>query len=755
MLKKTIITLYVVVVAVMAATTIVEKYQGTDYVQTHYYGSWWFALLWAVLAAAAVAGMVRQKMRRWPVVLLHLSLLLILAGALLTRLLSSQGYLHLRVGETTATYQSADADGGIHKEQLPFRVRLDAFNIDYHDGTDAAADYTSRITVNDGQHKTRGEVSMNNIFSYSGYRFYQSSYDDDGKGTTLALNADPWGIGVTYTGYALLFFSLIYMLIDPKGTFRRLLRQVAGKPVVTVLFLMATMQMNAAPHVLPAEDAELFGRLHLLYNERICPMQTYALDFTKKLCGKRHYKEYTAEQVLTGFIFWPEEWSNETVVKVKGGELRRELKLNAYCSVNDLFRPDAGYILGPYIQQYANGNNDAIYKQAAQVDDKLRLVMELRRGKPFRVFPQTVKGVTTWLSPTGKLPKGTSKKNEDFIRLAFSTLNYDARNGNFEHFRGAVNDMRRFQQNNGGDSLPTPLQIRAERTYNMIPFATILFMVNLTAGFITLFWMLFRLAQKRSRSWEGHLFCTILTLSFGTLSYGMVLRWIVSGTIPMANGYETMLLMAWLVMLIAVFSYVRLYRIYRKGGTDNMLIPHLLLLFGFLLSGFFLLVSHISQMDPKIGRIMPVLNSPLLSIHVSIIMMAYALLSLTFICAMTAIGIHLVRKTARRRTATQLTTTLHILSQLFLYPALTCLGLGIFIGAIWANISWGRYWSWDPKETWALITFMLYAVPVHARSLPLLGKPMPYHVYMAVAFLSILMTYFGVNYFLGGMHSYA
>ena len=178
-------------------------------------------------------------------------------------------------------------------------------------------------------------------------------------------------------------------------------------------------------------------------------------------------------------------------------------------------------------------------------------------------------------------------------------------------------------------------------------------------------------------------------------------------------------------------------------------------------SGFFLLVSHISQMDPQIGHLMPVLSSPLLTIHVSVIMMAYALLSITFLTGIWGLitGHSLTcpkEKDASPRGGSE--GVLHsslLMSQLFLYPALTCMGLGIFIGAIWANVSWGTYWSWDPKETWALITFMVYAVPVHQQSFPWLRSPRHYHLYMVLAFLTILMTYFGVNYFLGGMHSYA
>lgn len=203
----------------------------------------------------------------------------------------------------------------------------------------------------------------------------------------------------------------------------------------------------------------------------------------------------------------------------------------------------------------------------------------------------------------------------------------------------------------------------------------------------------------------------------------------------MTNGYETMLFVAWLVQLLALVCGVRL---------------RLLVALGFLMSGFFLLVSHIGQMDPQIKHTMPVLNSPLLSVHVSIIMMGFAMLSFTFISGLTALLLRLVSRTAQPKMV-----QLQQLSLVFLYPALAALGIGIFIGAIWANVSWGNYWSWDSKETWALITFMIYAVVVHTQSLPVFRKPLVYHIYITLAFLSIAMTYFGVNYFLTGMHSYA
>ena len=752
-MKKIIIALYVLIVVLLGWATFAEHAHGRDYALQHFYGAWWFSLLWALLTAFGIAWIVRQRVRRWPILLLHASFVLILAGALLTHLTSRQGLIHLRLGETTHQYYESPTETGMKVSELPFKLRLDTFNIVYHEGTRAAADYESRLTIIDGDTEAQAAISMNNIYSHRGYRLYQSSYDEDQRGSLLSMNADPWGIPVTYTGYALLFFSLIYMLIDPRGTFRRLLRSPLLQRGVMAFTLWlcvsyataATASQEKPLPTLPREQADAFASLHILYNDRICPVETYALDFTKKLYGKRHYGPYTATQVLLGYIFWGDEWSKEPMLKIKRGDLRSQLDLPKYCSVNFFFNETmGGYILGPYVKQYYNGNQDGFHKQAAQIDDKISLVMDLRSGKPLRLFPSTEQ----WLAPTETLPANISPADSAFITTVFNNLYQDALSGNYAHFGQILKSISDYQQQHGASSLPTTTKDNAEHLYNALPFATILFMFNLTLGFLMLFYSIWMMTsrKKAASKWEKA-GVGLLTVSFLSLTLCIVLRWIVKGTIPMANGYETMLLTAWFVMAITLASLHRLKTM-----------RALLLTFGFLLSGFFLLVSHINQMDPQITHMMPVLNSPLLSLHVSIIMMSYALVSLTFICGLVALVLLIINKLKRHQTSQELNLqleSLSVLSRIFLYPALTTMGLGIFIGAIWANISWGTYWSWDPKETWALITFMVYAVVVHTQSLPLFRRPLAYHVYMVLAFLTILMTYFGVNYFLGGMHSYA
>lgn len=754
MVKKIIFILYILVLVCMAAATIVEKSQGTDYAHAHYYGAWWFILIWAVLAALGAFYIIKRKVKCASTLALHLSFIIILAGALLTHISAKRGMIHLRIGQPTDTYMAQDEEQGMKEEKLPFSLCLQKFEAKMHDGTNAAADYSSKFTVIDGDDKSEGEVSMNNIYSHRSYRLYQSSYDEDGKGSVLAINADPYGIPVTYTGYALLFISLVWMLFDPKGGYRKLLKSPLlkkGALMIALILSMGNIQTlhaesatgNLQNAVLPKETAEKFGELHILYNDRICPVQTFALDFCKKIYGARSYQGLTAEQVLSGWVFYGNTWANEPFIKIKSGEMKTAMNLPDYASLNTFFnREMGGYTIGQYVQEYYNGQQDKFHQQAADIDGKIQIIMELREGISLKVLPYTfiknVKatkehsfikaGTTTWFSPVDKLPQAVEHQHALYIRNVFSLLNGDVKAGNTSRVNEFFVKMKKYQEVSSGNSLPTATQYKAERINNAFPFATILFMANLTLGFIALFYTIYRMTKKKEIKVLNIALPILLGVSFLALTFGLALRWIISGNVPMSNGYESMLTVAWFVMLISILMQLRI---------------RIVMVFGFLISGFFLLVSHINQMDPAIGQMMPVLNSPLLSIHVSIIMMSYALLSLTFICGIMGICLRSHGE------------ELQALSRIFLYPALTTMGFGIFIGAIWANVSWGTYWSWDSKETWALITFMIYAVVVHTQSLPVFRKPLVYHIYITLAFMSIAMTYFGVNYFLTGMHSYA
>ncbi|ERJ79535.1 cytochrome c biogenesis protein CcsA [Prevotella melaninogenica] len=718
--KKILAVIYILLVIVMAMATILGKYTSLEYVSDNIFGAWWFCLLWAAGTAVGIVYFIRRKIRRPIIVTLHLSFVIILLGALLTHLTAHRGMIHLRQGKTTQTYITKEGN----KAELPFGILLNKFNVTYHAGNMAAMDYASHITIIHNRKQEQYQVSMNNIYSGYGTRLYQSSYDEDLKGSYLSVNSDPYGIPMTYTGYSLLFFALIAMLVDSKGKFRRLLR----KETMVLLMLIAGYVSVQAQPSLRRQTADEFGKILIVYNGRICPVETYAIDFTKKLYGKKNYKDFTPCQVLTGFMFWGEEWMKEPILRLKGSELRSKLNMNEYIAPINLFGKQ-GYILGPYLQDAQGQENDNVSKQLLDTDDKMMLLMNLTQAKSLKIFPYMEKNESVdWFSPNDKFPASMSKAQQQYIRSILPLAAQLAKQGKTDMVNELIQKLRKYQYRYGGNTIPSNNAIRAENIYNKYPFTTLLFIFNLTAGLLSI---LFFTKKRRYK-----VFTWLMALSWIFLTFTMALRWMINGTIPLANGYETMLLLSWIIMLVAVLT------------TRKM---QLMTTFGLLMSGFMLLVSHLGEMDPSITPRMPVLNSPLLSIHVSIIMISYALLSLTFICAITYFCTYNSKREGIKSVNRQLTS----LSQIFLYPAITTLGLGIFIGAIWANISWGNYWGWDPKETWALITFMIYAIPIHSDSFSSLRNPKRYHLFMLLSFLSILMTYFGVNYILGGMHSYA
>ena len=477
-IKKLVFSLYTIAVVCMGAATIIEKYQGSEFVSAHIYGTWWFALVWALLAATATVYFLRNRTKSWTGITLHLSFLVILAGAFLTHISAERGIIHLRLGETTDRYTVFTDGTNASSESLPFQIRLNKFSIQYHPGTDAVEDYVSQFSITKDGQTVQGQVSMNRIFTCGDMRLYQASYDSDERGVSLATNSDPFGIPVTYTGYALLFLSLILMLFDPRGAYRALLRsEHLRKGALLTVMAVATFFGSTAsaadhtPHALPEKTAEKFGELFILHNNRICPMQTFAIDFTKKLYGARSYKGLTAEQVLTGWIFWGEEWMNEPIIKVKSGDLKQTLQLPDYVSAGFFFDKDmGGYTLGPYVKEYYEGNKDKFHTQASALDERIQLVMDLRRGTLLKIFPiKSDNGKTAWYAPTADLPSSLDYKERSYIQYVF-TLLYDYAEANRQDsICHTLDKMQALQIKNGAASIPSEKQTTAERTYNSIP----------------------------------------------------------------------------------------------------------------------------------------------------------------------------------------------------------------------------------------------------------------------------------------------
>lgn len=753
LLKRIAFCLLGILLFVLTIATILEKVNGTEFVNNHIYSSVPFIILWGSTALASLLYMIKRKLyRQWTTFLLHLSFILILVGAFVTWIDGEQGTLQLKLGEKTMSF----INKGGEKRTLPFSISLEDFEIIYYKGTRAPMDYVSRITVSaeNNSESLEGEISMNKIFSFMNYRFYQSGYDANGQETVLSVSHDPYGIGITYTGYSILLVSIILFFLNPQSTFRQLMKSYRNnsqdiKKGCSILFLLfiSTFPMGSRamaadhplPKTLPRETAGRFGDLYILYNDRICPLQTFARDFTIKLYGKPTYHGLTSEQVLTGWLFYYDSWKNEPVIRIKSNEARRLLDIKGqYASVKDFAGSTNEYKLEDAMRQIHLGRQITDRKGIEEANEKFNIISMVCTGALMKIFPYwDAKGNTLqWYAQSDRLPNEMGNEQWTFTRKAMNYVHEQIVMKRFDEVNRLLNKIKQYQQKECGEALPSASRFKAEKLYNQFDYSKPIAIFCLCIGlFAFIYYCRCTVTEKNICCSLAFIFNLLLCSIFIYLSMTIVLRGYVSNHLPLSNGFETMQFMAWCTVLLTFF-------LQRKFTLS---VP-----FGFLLCGLTLLVSMFGEQNPRITQLIPVLQSPLLSIHVVAIMTAYSLLAFIMLNGITAVVLHY--STENCETAIDF---LQRISRLILYPAVFLLTIGIFIGAVWANVSWGRYWGWDPKEVWALITMLVYALALHPASLKWFRYPMFFHVFGIVAFLTVLITYFGVNFLLGGMHSYA
>ena len=686
-LRHILSALMAVLIVAMAAGTVVEKYHGSEYALSHVYGAWWFVALWGL----AVAGMLfmifqKQSWKRPVVCLLHISALLILLGALLTMLTGQHGEMTLHPGEANNIFEM-EKNGESSEVTLPFHLMLDRFEVVKYPGSRTPMDFVSHLQILDGGNATEVTISMNNILKHRNYRFYQSDYDEEGN-SVLAVAHDPWGIGVTYAGYLLLLVSLVAMFIVPNGRFRQLLKKTSAKVAVILVLLTAGCCMPAlsanAPRTLPKESADKLGQLYVQYKGRVCPLQTLAKDFTTTLYGSARYHGLTSEQVLSGWMFYFDDWKDEPIS-----------------------------------------------------DKKYNLVLMLYNGELLKLYPHADSlGEVTWYSQNDVLPLDVSDGEYLFIRKQLSLCKEYVVAGDFKSLDEVLEKTKVYQEKYSQGLTQPKAQYRAERIYNRLTTGRWLAFVNILLGLVFFAVSLICIGKGRRLYQPLRWFAIVWMALLGAfLALLFILRWVAGGHVPMAGSFDSMNLLA---LSICILSLI-------LSRRHEMALPA-----GLLMTGFVLLVQMMGGSNPPVAYLMPVLASPLLSLHVTVIMMAYALLFFIMLNGITALFVRFSKSGSPDYTG-----RLRDISMLLLYPAVALLTIGIFIGAVWANVSWGTYWSWDPKEVWALITLLVYLIPLHSAFFTDENRPMRFHLYTIVAFLSVLMTYFGVNFLLGGMHSYA
>jgi ABC-type transport system involved in cytochrome c biogenesis permease subunit len=599
---------------------------------------------------------------------------------------------------TVKLEKNGDAVNTFGDYKLSFGVRMTKSEITFYDATSTPKDYATDIEIIDKGERIAGRVSMNNVYSYKGYRFYQTALGNDYS--VLSVSHDPWGIGITYAGYALLFLSIVAFPFSKKSRFRA---------TTIAAFCLVAMSANAQ-QVLQQPLAKNYGKMLVYWNGRVAPVQTMAREFCTKVYGSETYKGYSAEQVLTGWIFYYDDWKNEPFIKIKDADLREKLGMKGkYASLRDFYGYD-GYKL----EKYVTGEN--IDKAALQADEKINLIAQVCTGNAMKIYP-VIDGINNvqWVSWTDR----NYTHNIDDAAFVVTSMDDMARNiahGKYNAANDVITEICKFQRRDSvGRYMPSEFKVGAERLYNQLSHSLIAAIAAILLGIAAY-------VGVRRKYIYG-----IAILLWCYLSGVIVLRWIVSGHLPMTNGFETMQATAWIALTITL-----------AARRISVIMP-----MGLIVAGLALMVSMMGESNPTVSHLMPVLASPLLSIHVMLIMTSYALFAIMMLNGVAA----LISPQQSQKLA-NISIKLH-------YPATLLLAAGIFVGAIWANQSWGRYWGWDPKETWALVTLLVYALPVHAASFPVFNKVRTIHLYNILAFLTVLFTYFGVNFLLCGMHSYA
>ena len=471
-------------------------------------------------------------------------------GAFITHTSGLQGSIHLRMDENPKqSFKTTDET----EHKLPFSISLKEFRTEYYSGTNTPMDYISTISIHDGS-DTEGTVSMNRIFKHRGYRFYQSGYDADGKGSTLYVSHDPIGIAVTYTGYILLFLSMILFFFEKKSAFKK---RISAACILLSIPFASSFAENKLPPTLPAGTAEVFGNIRVNHNGRIAPLQTLAIDFTKKIYGGKSYKGLSAEQVLTGCFFYYDYWKEEPFIRIKSKYVQKVLGIEGrYARLTDFIGRN-GFKIDNQLKTEKDIKRIRELEEAAE---KFSLISSLCTGNLLKIYPvfDNEKGTYTWYSIPDNLPSDIERDKWLFIRYS---MNYIAEKVAMKDFGGAeklTDKIIGFQKKEAGNSLPSDTEFKAERIYNSFANLKLLAMFCLTIGIFGYIFQIYNVVKGKRKNGTNLCLFILLFPTLGYVSGIIALRWIISGHIPVSNGFETMLIMSVVSILFSIIFYRRM-----------------------------------------------------------------------------------------------------------------------------------------------------------------------------------------------------
>ena len=651
---------------------------------------------------------------------------------------------------------------------LPFDLYLRDFQLTRYPGSQSPESYASELTVLDGKTSFPYRVFMNNVLDYNGYRFYQSSYDTDEQGTVLSVNQDRPGTLITYTGYFLLALGMALTFFAKGSRFRILnrrlhtIQQKATLILLLVLFSFSSKaQKNAKILIVPVNKAAEYGELIVQdLDGRMKPLNTLANEILRKLNGRSKINllsgsqevELTAEQFLLAVQLDPMTFSNLPVIRIdkeKSAAVFSALKIKPQerVSFGNFINDKGDYLLHDLVEE-ANklkpAERNEGHKELLKIDERFNIFYALLSGDFLRIFPNKSDSNNTWFT-SQQFQKGFTEEDARFVQnitnLYLQGLQKGLMQNNWEQADQALEYMHLYQQKAGENVYPSNRLIKAELLYNKLNLASKLFGVFWLLGVTMLvlgITMLFRQSKTLTILWRSS--NVIAWLGFLVFTFHLALRWYIAKHPPWSDGFEMLVFVAWGILMFGLLF----------ASRSRFTVP-----LGLLFSGTLLFVSFLDWLNPEITNLMPVLHSYWLKIHVAIIVSSYAPLALAAVLALLNLLFICFKPQKPTPNWWRSVQELVIVSEMAITIGLFLLAVGTFLGGVWANESWGRYWAWDPKETWALISVIVYAFVLHLRLIPALKNALVFNLASLWAFSSIVMTSFGVNYYLSGLHSYA
>jgi len=639
---------------------------------------------------------------------------------------------------------------------IPFSLHLNKFELERYPGSESPSSFASEVTLLDERTglKEDRRIFMNNILNYHGYRFFQSSYDMDEKGTVLSVNRDLWGTLLTYAGYFLLTLGMFGALIAPHTRFRHLIKRTSEiyKKKQTLMVVLVLMMVTPAladelnpPHAISQDDANKFGQLWVQDNGgRMKPLNTLNSEVVRKMVKHHTFKGWSADRVILSMMIDPAYWQTVPMITVKHEELKGLLQISGKkAAFQNFFTPDGQYKIRKLVEDSYRKRpayRNKLEQEAVKVDEQINVFYMSQRGSLLRLFPVPNDTHSAWLTPTAKLVN-MPRADSLFVRNIFGLYLETLSSGKTEQTNNYLTAISNYQHKYGGEILPSETKKSIEIFYNNSSLFMSLMPYFLVIGLILLFFQLVRLVKPKYKfKWILGGGFVLIILAFAAYSVGLGIRWYISGHAPWSNGYESMLYIGWSTMLAGL--------LFSKQSPIALSVTSFF-------TGIILMVAHLSWMNPEITNLVPVLKSYWLTIHVAIIVASYGFLSLGALLGFLNLILFGIKSTKTYRSFSLTIEELSSISEMAMTVGLYLLTIGAFLGGIWANESWGRYWGWDPKETWSAVTIIIYAFIVHMRFIPGMRGLTTFNFWSVIGFSSVIMTYLGVNYYLAGMHSYA